>query len=73
MSRTHRIQQTNVRNRLQGTALFLAGTGVTALCCLYIFTKIGTLSYRLVTVFLSLILISNLGAKCVSWYYKNKT
>lgn len=40
--------------------------------CIYLFSKTEVLSYRLVTIFLSLIFLSNFNAKLLIANFKNK-
>lgn len=67
------VPSTNKAYILAGSTLFLFGTCLAIFLCLYFFLEIHIVAYRLVVIFLSLIFISNLGAKLLFNYFEKKT
>lgn len=63
----------NQANLLIGSVIFLLGTCVAVFSCLYFCFEINIPAYRLVAIFISLIFVSNLGAKLLFNYFEHKT
>lgn len=58
-------------NNLKILVILGLGFWLVAIFNIYYFSKIHTLIYRVVEIFLSLIIITNFGAKLLIFYFKN--
>lgn len=58
-------------NNLKMLVILGLGFWLVAIFNIYYFSKIHTLIYRVVEIFLSLIIVTNFGAKLLIFYFKN--
>lgn len=59
-------------NLIRVTLFFVLSVFFSFVFCVYFFSLVETLSYRLVVLFLFVIFISNLGARLLILYYEDK-
>ena len=58
-------------NNLKMLVILGLGFWLVVIFNIYYFSKIHTLIYRVVEIFLSLIIVTNFGAKLLIFYFKN--
>lgn len=63
----------NSKHLVMDGLVFIVGTSLALSSCIYFCIEINTAAYRLVAIFISLIFISNLGARLLFNYFERKT